>query len=183
MSSAVDARSGGIQVGRLAGLRLVFEPSAVAGSVVLWVAFAAAGRYLFHSGLTGAVVGGFAAMLLHWVAETVHQFGHATAARSTGYPMTGIDYFMVISRAEYPRDEPELPPATHIRRALGGPMGGLVISGVALAAWLAMRGLGVHGAWVGLIFLLDSFLTFTLGAFLPLGFTDGSTLLYWMRRR
>jgi hypothetical protein len=34
-----------------------------------------------------------------------------------------------------------------------------------------------------LFFFLDNLLVFTLGAFLPLGFTDGSTLLrYWPQR-
>jgi hypothetical protein len=150
---------------------------------VLWIAFGAAGHYLFHAGFKGSVVGGFAAALLHWAAETGHQLGHATAARRTGYPMRGIRFFTVISEAEYPGDEPELPAAIHIRRALGGPLGGLVMSLVALAAWAAMLDVAPGAAWVALIFLLDSFLTFTLGAFLPLGFTDGSTLLHWMRRR
>jgi hypothetical protein len=37
--------------------------------------------------------------------------------------------------------------------------------------------------WVAALVLLDNLLVFTLGAFLPLGFTDGSTILRWWRRR
>jgi hypothetical protein len=33
--------------------------------------------------------------------------------------------------------------------------------------------------WVALFFFLDNLLVLTLGAFVPLGFTDGSTLLRW----
>ncbi len=36
---------------------------------------------------------------------------------------------------------------------------------------------------LSLFFALENGLVFTLGAFLPLGFTDGSTLLTWWPRR
>ena len=36
--------------------------------------------------------------------------------------------------------------------------------------------------WLGLFFLFDNLLVFTLGALLPLGFTDGSTLLHWRNK-
>jgi hypothetical protein len=37
--------------------------------------------------------------------------------------------------------------------------------------------------WVPLTVFLDNFFVFTLGAFIPLGFNDVSTIIYWMRRR
>jgi hypothetical protein len=37
--------------------------------------------------------------------------------------------------------------------------------------------------WVGTFFFLDNLLIFTLGVFVPLGFTDGSTLLRWWGKR
>jgi hypothetical protein len=37
--------------------------------------------------------------------------------------------------------------------------------------------------WLALFFFLENFVVFTLEVFLPLGFNDGSTLLYWLRRR
>jgi hypothetical protein len=44
--------------------------------------------------------------------------------------------------------------------------------------------LGEGVVWyVFVFFALDNLLFFTLGAFLPLGFTDGSTLLYWWPKR
>jgi hypothetical protein len=38
---------------------------------------------------------------------------------------------------------------------------------------------GKLGWWLGLLFFLDNFLILTLGSLLPLGFTDGTTLLQW----
>ena len=41
--------------------------------------------------------------------NTLHQFGHAWAARRVGYPMTGLRYRGVLAASLYPRNEPELP--------------------------------------------------------------------------
>lgn len=47
-----------------------------------------------------------------------------------GYPMSGIliGVFGLLARDLYPADEPELSPATHIRRALGGPIVNALLS-------------------------------------------------------
>ena len=83
----------------------------------------------------------------------------------------------------YPLDEPELPARTHVRRALGGPVMSLIVTIVAVViAWL-MRSAGSPYTWIAVFTVLDNFLIFTLGAFLPLGFTDGSTLLRLWRAR
>jgi hypothetical protein len=37
--------------------------------------------------------------------------------------------------------------------------------------------------WLALFFFLENFIVFTLQVFVPLGFNDASTLLYWMRKR
>jgi hypothetical protein len=94
--------------------------------------------------------------------------------------MSAIAYRWVLGGTLYPRDEPELPAAVHIKRALGGPLGSLLLAMVMGVVSLVLRpsggllyGLVAFGFW-------DNLLFFTLGALLPMGFTDGSTLLrYW----
>jgi hypothetical protein len=54
---------------------------------------------------------------------------------------------------------------------------------LALVVTLLLRSLGSALWWVGVFFFLDNLIVFTLGALLPLGFTDGSTLLYWWGKR
>ena len=109
----------------------------------------------------------------------------ARAARRTGYPMSGIRLgkWGVLGTSLYPADEPALPAAIHIRRALGGPAGSLVVTLAAAAVALALRAEGGALWWVAVFVFLDNLLLLTLGAFLPLGFTDGSTLLRWWGNR
>jgi hypothetical protein len=95
--------------------------------------------------------------------------------------MTGIRLgkWALLGTSLYPADEQALPAAVHIRRALGGPIGSLLVSLVAAVAALALRTGGGVLWWVGVFLFLDNLVLLTLGAFLPLGFTDGSTLLRW----
>ncbi|MCZ7672721.1 MAG: hypothetical protein M5U34_39190 [Chloroflexi bacterium] len=37
-----------------------------------------------------ALLGALLATLLHWLSEFWHHFGHAQAAKRTGYPMSGV---------------------------------------------------------------------------------------------
>ena len=97
--------------------------------------------------------------------------------------MTGMRFWLVLAASLYPPDEPELPPATHIRRALGGiPMSAVAaLIGAALAVVTQPLG-GV--VWAVIVFFaLDNLIVFTFGSLLPLGFTDGSTLLHYWRKR
>ena len=119
---------------------------------------------------------GLAAMILHWIAVLLHQAGHATAARSTGYPMSGIRLWGVLGSSLYSPSEPALPPLVHFRRAMGGPLFSLLVTLLALVPLLLLHS-ETWAWWLVLFFLLDNLLVFTLGSFLPLGFTDGSTLL------
>ena len=165
----------------MGGLDVLAGPSAVAGTLLLAVLFAALGRYVFHHGIANALLGGLVLALLHWVSEVVHNLGHGAAARRTGFPMMGtrLGLLLVLGSSLYPPDEPELPASVHIRRALGGPVGSAVLTvviGVA-AVLLAQASFG----WVALVWFLDNLLIFTLGAFVPVGFSDGSTLIHWMR--
>ena len=136
------------------------------------------GRYLGAAILTGLGVA-----LLHWVALLVHHMGHALAARSTGYPMVGVLMWWALATSLYPRDEPDLPASTHIRRAIGGPSASLAFSALAgLIAWV-LRAQG-YASWALVVFVaLDSLVVFGLGSLIPLGFNDGSTLIRWLRAR
>lgn len=119
----------------------------------------------------------------HLFNELVHHAGHAVAARQTGYPMRGIRLVYVLAVSLYPKDEPRLPARVHIRRALGGPVASALLS----IAWgvvaLAVRDSAPAARWLVWAIWFDCLLIFTLGAFLPLAWTDGGTLLhYWPRR-
>ncbi len=171
------------KLGRLAGLELSARSSALAGSVLLWVIFSAIGIGLLNVSFAVALVASLIAVALHWVSEILHNLGHAWAARRTSYPMIGVQLWGVLSMSVYPVDEPPLPARVHIQRALGGPFGSLLVTVAAGALMLALRSAGGVGWWLALFLFLDNLLVFTLGALLPLGFTDGSTILYWWGRR
>lgn len=172
-----------IRLGRWMGVKVMARPSAVLGSILLWVVFGSIGVWLLDLPVWEAIVGGIAAVILHWFSELWHQLSHAWAARRTGHPMSGLMLVGILGTSLYPRDEGTLPARVHIRRALGGPAGSLVLAVVAGLIALALHSRGGVAWWVALFFFLDNLLVFTLGAFLPLGFTDGSTLLEWWGKR
>lgn len=169
------------RLGRVAGLDLTAIPLAIVGSIVLLAVLSGIAIAVLHMPIGQAIAGGLIAVVLHWVSDIVHHLGHAWAARRTGYPMTGIRLgtLGLLGTSLYPPNEPALPAAIHIRRALGGPAGSLLFTLVAAVAALILRNVSSMFWWVGVFFFMDNLLIFTLGAFLPLGFTDGSTLLHW----
>jgi hypothetical protein len=166
-------------LGTFGGLRLSASPSAVVGLLVLAAVLTLVGLLLLDLAAAQAVLFGLLGTLLHFLSELAHQFGHAWAARRTGYPMTGVRFWTIFGASLYPADEPALPAAVHIRRALGGPPVSLLLAVLALPLVLALRSSGGLAWWLALLFFLENLLVFGLGAFLPLGFNDGSTLLYW----
>jgi hypothetical protein len=172
-------------LGQFAGLTLSAGPFALAGSILLLALLSAIAVSVLHLSFGEAILGSLLAVLLHWVSVIAHHFGHAWAARRTGYPMTGIRFGMwgLLGSSVYPQDEQALPANIHIQRALGGPVGSLLLSIFALAAALVLRTVHASLGWLGILFFLDNLLVFTLGVFVPLGFTDGSTLLQWWGKR
>jgi hypothetical protein len=171
-----------IPIGQLFGLRISFSLSAGIGLSLLWAALASLARFALGLPIPTALGLALAATFLHGLSELVHQLGHAHAAWSTGYPMTGIRFWTIFSASVYPVDEPQLPARVHIRRALGGPTASAVfslLSGV-MTVMLPSQSLPW---WLALFVTMDNLLTFTLQMFIPLGFNDGATLLYWLRRR
>jgi hypothetical protein len=173
------------KLGRFVNLNLSAVPSAFVGSIVLWTALCGLAISLLQFPIEQALVASLFATILHWLGETVHQLGHAAFARRTGYPMIGIRYWGVLSASVYPPDETTLPAAIHIRRALGGPVASLIAAGAAGLFFLALNPVIANGMvwWLVFFLFLENTLVFCLGALLPLGFTDGSTLFYWWRRK
>jgi hypothetical protein len=97
--------------------------------------------------------------------------------------MTGIHMWLLLDRTLYPPNEPPLPADTHIRRALGGPIMSIAVAFALSILALLIAPIGGLVWYLVLFAMLDSLLVFGLGSFLPLGFTDGSTLLYWLPKR
>ncbi len=172
-----------IKLGKVGGLSLSAAPSAIGGSVLLWVALGGLVAGLLDVSPVEAVVGGLICAMLHWLSEFLHQVGHAVAARRTGYPMTGAHFWGVLSTSLYPSDEAALPAAIHIRRALGGPCASLLLALVAAIVAGLLRPVDETPGWIAAFAFLENLLVFGLGALLPLGFTDGSTLLEWRGKR
>ena len=169
--------------GRVSGLDLSARPSTIRWSIALWTVTAALAALLLHIAVGAAVAVGLAALILHWFSVLVHQFGHAVAARRTGFPMNGIRFWGLLSTALYPEDEPPLPAGTHIQRALGGPIASLVLTFLAWMLMTAARGDDGPIWWITIFFFAENLVVFTLQAFVPLGFNDGATLWHWWRRR
>lgn len=167
-------------LGTYFGLQFSVLPSAVLAAGGLWIILAGVGFWGLDLPFWQAVGGGLVAVLLHGVGEVWHQFGHALAARRVGYPMQGIEFWWIFGRSVYPANEPELPARVHVHRALGGAPASLILTLVAGGLLLGLRGSTGAGYWLVFFSFWENLLVFTLGAFLPLGFTDGSTLLrYW----
>ena len=171
-----------IAAGNFGNLEISITPSAIVGFIALWLVITALGIFFAHLNFVESVLSGLVITLLHYLSELFHQLGHAGAARNTGYPMRGIRYVHVLAFSLYPKDEPELPGSIHIRRALGGPLVSFLVSVIALLILLVAQNVGGMFYWIALCFFLDNLLVFTLGAFLPLAFTDGGTIArYWRK--
>jgi hypothetical protein len=165
-----------LSLGSVWKVRLSARPSAIMCSLLLWALYSALGGFLFKLPPDVAIVGGFLALVLHWFSELMHQFGHVWAGRRLGHAATGIQLWWVFSSTLYPTDEPALPTAIHLRRALGGPALSLLLTIVAAILFLVLLPVGGFAWRLAAVFTLQNLLVFTIG-FLPLGFTDGSTLL------
>ncbi len=98
----------------------------------------------------------------------------------TGYPMTGIRYHTIFVASLYPPAEPALPPAVHVRRALGGMPVNRALGALAALATAGLRKRRSAAGFLAWEFCVDNVLVLGLGALAPLVFTDGSTLLAWV---
>jgi hypothetical protein len=163
--------------------RLIVKPNALIAFLLLWLTAALVFKHVITDQEMNAVVAGLGVAVLHWVGLLAHHYGHALAARSTGYSSNGLRLWWWMGMSLYPEGEPDLAPSIHIRRALGGPIAGALL-GLA-AGWLAvgLKAADCDGWYLAAFLAADSLLIYTFGALLPLGFTDGSTLLRWRSSR
>jgi hypothetical protein len=169
-----------IELGKIAGLRLTAHWTALVGFVLLWIGVTIAVIFLLEPPPEEAILGSLIVTVLHYFSELWHQLGHAWAARRTGYPMIGVRYWWILGASIYPKDEPELPGSIHIRRALGGPAASFLLAIIFYILTMTTNDASpIWLLWVLPVMFLDNFFVFALGAFLPLGFTDGSTILRW----
>ncbi len=161
----------------IAGLEIYLRGNVFIGAAIIWTILIILSLWLLELSPTKAIWVGFLGMLLHYASELWHQYCHAWVARRTGYPMDGILFEWVLARSLYPRDEPALSSKIHIRRALGGPVGNFALGlFVGVITW-ALYPFGGLMYWFAMFLFLENLLVFSLGALLPLGFTDGSELL------
>lgn len=172
-----------IDLGTFMGLQFKAHPNTIPNTIILWVTLSFVSYSFLDLTLMTAILSGLVSTLLHWDSAIWHQIGHSIAARRTGYPMKGMTMWGLMGASHYPEDEPELQADIHIRRALGGPKASLMVSFVSGLAALALRPVGGAVWMVTVFWFLDNFFVFTIGSLLPLGFTDGSTLLEWWPRR
>jgi hypothetical protein len=176
MWSMEDTQSNEMDLGRIAGLQLTASNSALLGSLILWVVLGAVVVIFLQLAVIEGVALGLVGVVLHWIAVLCHQIGHSRAARKAGYPMVGVRLWGLLSSSIYPPDEPEIPTEIHIRRALGGPILSFILS-VIFGLLLLLLPPGTYQWWADFFFAADNFFVFTIGSLLPLGFTDGSTIL------
>ena len=165
-----------LSLGSVGNVRLSARRSAIMCSVVLWAFYSALAGFLLNLPPGVALAAGLLALALHWLSEVAHQFGHVWAGQRVEYAATGIQLRWVFSSTLYPVDEPPLPTAIHLRRALGGPVLSFLLMFMAAALCLGLLSVGGFAWRLAGIFALQNVLVFIIGL-LPLGFTDGSTLL------
>lgn len=170
-----------IRLGKIAGLDVEILLAAFWATDVLWLGLAAAAYFGIGLPPLDSLLLGLSGALLHWISGLVHHLGHVYAAYSTGHPMSGlqIGVFGLLARDLYPADEPELSGATHIRRALGGPLASALLT---LLFFLLLPLWPGSWYWLGLFALLENGIVFTLQVFLPLPFNDGGAVLRGLRQ-
>jgi hypothetical protein len=169
--------------GKFAGLKITVRLSVLVALAILWMALTTISIWAIKLPVLDAIFGSLLATLLHPIAAFCHQFGHSLAARATGYPMSGAVFWGPISTSIYPPKERKLPAKIHVRRAVGGPTASVLMTMAAGVIALGLNQTGGTAWWVAFFFFLDNFLVFTLGALIPLRFTDGSTLLLYLLKR
>jgi hypothetical protein len=118
---------------------------------------------------------GLLAILIALPADIGHAMAHTISARLAGAPMDEIYLSSGMPRTLYRNNE--VPPQTHIRRALGGPIFSLIGSVFSLLWWrISPHGSLSHDlAEVSLI----GHSVILLGSMAPVPVVDGGTILKW----
>ena len=173
-------------LGTFAGLKLLARPSAFIGLLLLWLGLTSFTWRLMDFPPDQALAAGLGSAFLHYVSELLHNMGNAWAARKVKHPMEGVLFWGLLATSLYPRDEKGVSPRDHIQRALGGPLASLIVSlvtGIQLLVVSPQAALLPPAIpFIAMFLFWDNLLIFTIGAILPLGFSDGSTILqYWKK--
>lgn len=106
------------------------------------------------------------------VANAAHALGHIVSGTLAGSPMDELLVTATRDANRYHGDQSGVPSRTHIARAVGGPVGNLVVAAVAFGA-LAVLGVGGHPI---LARTAGVNLAFGLGSFLPVPSVDGEVI-------
>lgn len=172
-----------IPLGRWGGLPVTISPLSAAMLIAMGLLIALISIPLAGLDAGAAVVAGLVVAIGFFLSEWLHQWGHAVAARRTGYPMQGIHFFSLFAISLYPPDEPALPPSTHMRRALGGFWINLLIGLLLGAAALNLGPTAGAVGWTTTVIAFWNFVVLGLGALLPINLpgilvTDGASLLH-----
>lgn len=171
------------KIATILGTEVIIARSALIASIVLWVVLFAFCIFFTSWTMLANILFSVFAVLLYWMGAVLHHLGHVIAARQTGYPMQAIRLWGLIGTDIYPKNEPDLPADTHLYRAIGGPIFSLGMSFLGLLLTFFLQPLGDIAVYLAVFFAAVNFFVFCLGALLPLGFTDGSTIIkYWRLR-
>jgi hypothetical protein len=101
-----------ISLGSVFGVQTTIGRAALISYLILWLLAAWLSNWLLKLPVSWALLAGLLSALLFFVSEWLHQLGHASAARSVGYPMVGIHFFNVFSASQYPPSRPCRRPLT-----------------------------------------------------------------------
>lgn len=155
--------------------------SAQIGILILVIICTALAVYFTDLTPLDSLIAGILATVIHWLSDFLHQYGHFMAAKWSGKPSSGLRLWWILGTIRYPRDEGDLPPALHIRRAIGGPVMSMLVLIVFLLLWNMV---GSYSPMAGFLLAWGIFVqlvVFTLGALTPVSIgnfnTDGATIL------
>lgn len=151
----------------------------LSAAALAWLATSQSGLSFADGWLAGLL-----GALLMFAGDWLHQMGHALAARLTGHPMIGMEFFSIFARGLFPENEPPLPAGVHIRRALGGFWVSLLFGALLVLAALAAGGGPL--TWALGFGAFYNFVILGLGALIPpislpgIFENDGGTIWrYW----
>ena len=142
--------------------------SAVYGSLIIMIVLTIAAIAFTNLTILDAIITGIIGMLLHWLGDLVHQYGHFFAAKQLKYPSTGIVLWWVLSTTLYPKNEDVPSPLIHMRRAIGGPIAGFILAVVfTIISVLWLLNYSEFSRFIAIWGLLDYWGVFTIGALFP----------------
>ncbi len=155
--------------------------SALVGFLLMVIVCTVLAVYFTNLTPLDALIAGVLATIIHFLSDVLHQYGHFIAAKLTGKASSGLRLWWILGSIRYPDDEGELPPALHIRRAIGGPIMSLLVLIVFLILWMLA---GSYSPMTTFLLVWGIFVqaaVFVLGAITPVSIgnfnTDGATIL------